>query len=54
MRNFILYTTPVIIRMIKSRMMMWVGCVAYTEGSVEKRNACRMLLGKYAGKNNFK
>jgi len=61
MRNFILYTTPVIIRMIKSR-TMWFGCVARIEGSVGKRNACRMLLGKSAGKslhwktweNNFK
>jgi hypothetical protein len=62
MRNFVLYTTPIIIRMIESRRMMWVGHVACIEGSVKKRNACRMLVRKSAGQglhwktweNNFK
>jgi hypothetical protein len=38
-----LYSSPNIIRMIKSRTMRWVGHVARME---EKRNAYRMLVGK--------
>jgi hypothetical protein len=38
-----LYSSPHLIRMIKSRRMRWVGHVARME---EKRNACRILVGK--------
>jgi hypothetical protein len=37
-----LYSSPSIIRMIKSRSMRWAGYAARTE----KRNACRLLVGK--------
>jgi hypothetical protein len=37
-----LYSTPSIIRMIKSRRMIWAGLVARM---VEKRNAYRILVG---------
>jgi hypothetical protein len=37
------YPSPNIIRMIKSRRMIWAGCVARM---VEKRNAYRILVGK--------
>jgi hypothetical protein len=30
---------------------MCVGCLACIEGSVEKSNACSMLVGKSAGKS---
>jgi hypothetical protein len=42
-----LYASPSIIRIIKSRMMRWAGHVA---GMGEKRNACRLLVGKPEGK----
>jgi hypothetical protein len=38
---------PSIIRIIKSRRMRWAGHVA---GMEEKRNACRLLVGKPEGK----
>jgi hypothetical protein len=38
-----LYYSPSIIRIIKSRRMRWVGNVARMG---EKRNACRLLVGK--------
>jgi hypothetical protein len=37
------YPLPNIIRMLKSRRMMWAGHAALT---MEKRNACRILVGK--------
>jgi hypothetical protein len=42
-----LYSSPSIIRMIKSRRMRWVGHVAQMG---EKRNSCRILVGKPEGK----
>jgi hypothetical protein len=42
-----LYSSPSIIRIIKSRKMRWVGHVARMG---QKRNACRLLLGKPEGK----
>jgi hypothetical protein len=42
-----LYSSPSIIRMIKSRRMRWVEHVARMR---EKRNACRILMGKPEGK----
>jgi hypothetical protein len=42
-----LYSSPSIIRIIKSRMMRWVGHVARMR---EKRNAYRLLVGKPDGK----
>jgi hypothetical protein len=41
-----LYSSPNIIRMIKSRRMRWAGHVARTG---EKRNAYRILVGKPEG-----
>jgi hypothetical protein len=41
-----LYSSPNIIGIIKSRRMMWVGHVAQMG---EKRNACRLLVGKTKG-----
>jgi hypothetical protein len=41
-----LYSSPSIIRNIKSRRMRWAGHVARME---EKRNACRILVGKPEG-----
>jgi hypothetical protein len=41
-----LYSSPSIIRMIKSRRMRWAGHVA----RMEKRNAYRLLVGKPGGK----
>jgi hypothetical protein len=38
-----LYSSPSIIRMINPRRMRWAGCVARMR---EKRNACRILVGK--------
>jgi hypothetical protein len=38
-----LHSSPSIIRIIKSRSMRWAGRVARM---VEKRNACRLLMGK--------
>jgi transcription termination factor 2 len=43
-----LYSSPSIIRIIKSRRMRWAGHVARMEE--EKRNACRLLVGKPEGK----
>jgi hypothetical protein len=42
-----LYSSPSIIRIIKSRRMRWAGHVARME---EKRNSYRLLVGKPAGK----
>jgi hypothetical protein len=42
-----LYSSPNIIRIIKSRRMRWAGHVARM---VEKRNACRLLVGKQEGR----
>jgi hypothetical protein len=42
-----LYSSPSIIRMIKSRRMRWAGHVA---GMGEKRNAYRLLVGMPEGK----
>jgi hypothetical protein len=42
-----LYTSPSIIRIIKSRGMRWAGDVARMG---EKSNACRLLVGKAEGK----
>jgi hypothetical protein len=42
-----LYSSPSIIRMIKSRRMRWAGLVARIG---EKRNAYRILVGKLEGK----
>jgi hypothetical protein len=42
-----LYSSPSISRMIKSRRMRWAGHVARMG---EKRNACRILVGKPEGK----
>jgi hypothetical protein len=42
-----LYSSPSIIRIIKSRRMRWAGHVAQTG---EKRNAYRILVGKPEGK----
>jgi hypothetical protein len=42
-----LYSSPSIIRLMKSRRMRWEGHVAWIR---EKRNACRLLVGKPEGK----
>jgi hypothetical protein len=42
-----LYSSPSIIKIIKSRRMRWAGHVA---GMGEKRNAYRLLVGKPEGK----
>jgi hypothetical protein len=42
-----LYSSPSLIRMMKSRRMRWTGHVARME---EKRNAYRILMGKREGK----
>jgi hypothetical protein len=42
-----LYSSPSVIRIIKSRMMRWTGHVARMG---EKRNAYRLLVGKLKGK----
>jgi hypothetical protein len=42
-----LYSSPSIIRIKKSRRMRWAGHVARIE---EKRNVCRLLVGKPEGK----
>jgi hypothetical protein len=42
-----LYSSPNIIRIIKSRRMRWAGHIARMG---EKRNACRLLVGKPEGK----
>jgi hypothetical protein len=45
-----LYTLPTIIRIMKSRRMRWTGHVARMG---EKRNACRLLLGKPEGRRSL-
>jgi hypothetical protein len=51
MRSFITwYSSPSVIRVIKSRSMRWVGHVARME---EKRNAYRILVGKPGGKRSL-
>jgi hypothetical protein len=42
-----MYSSPSIMRIIKSRKMRWVGHAARMG---EKRNACRILVGKPEGK----
>jgi hypothetical protein len=42
-----LYSSPSIIKMIKSRRMRWVGHVARMG---ENKNACSLLMGKLEGK----
>jgi hypothetical protein len=42
-----LYFSPIIIKMIKSRKMIWAGHVGRM---AEKRNPCRILVGKPEGK----
>jgi hypothetical protein len=42
-----LYSSPSIIRIIKSRRIRWEGHVAWMG---EKRNACRLLVGKPEGR----
>jgi hypothetical protein len=44
-----LYSSPSIIRIIKSRRMIWAGHVARME---EKRKAYRLLVGKPGAKNH--
>jgi hypothetical protein len=44
-----LYSSPSIIRIIKSRRMRWAGYVAQMG---EKRNANRLLVGKPEGKSH--
>jgi hypothetical protein len=44
-----LYSSPSIIRIIKSRRMRWAGRVARMQ---EKRNAYRLLVGKPEGKSH--
>jgi hypothetical protein len=45
-----LYSSPSIIRMIKSRRMRWAGYVARMG---EQRNAYRILVGKPEGRSNW-
>jgi hypothetical protein len=44
-----LHSSPIIIRIIKSRRMRWAGHVARGE----KRNACRLLMGKPGGRRQL-
>jgi hypothetical protein len=44
-----LYSSPSITRIIKSRRMRWAGHIARMG---EKRNACRLLVGKPEGKRH--
>jgi hypothetical protein len=44
-----LYSSPNLIRMIKSKTMRWVGHVARMG---KTRNACRILVGKPEGKRH--
>jgi hypothetical protein len=43
----VLYSSPNIVRVIKSRRMRWAGHAACMG---EKRGVCRVLVGKYEGK----
>jgi hypothetical protein len=45
-----LYSSPNSIRVIKSRRMRWAGHVARMG---EKRGACRILVGRPAGRNHL-
>jgi hypothetical protein len=45
-----LYSSPSIIRIIKSKSMRWAGHVARME---EKRNVCRLLVRKPEGKRSL-
>ena len=45
-----LYTSPNIVRMIKSRRMRWAGHVARVE---EERGVHKVLVGKPEGKNHW-
>jgi hypothetical protein len=45
-----LYSSPSIIRMIKSKRMRWAGNV---EGMGAERNACRILVGMSEGKRSL-
>jgi hypothetical protein len=47
-----MYSSPSIIRIIKSRRMRWVGHVARMGEMREKRNAYRLLVRKTEGKNH--
>jgi hypothetical protein len=47
MRTFIIYSSPNIIRVIKSRMMGQVRHVALTE----RRGACKILVRKLKGRD---
>ena len=47
MRNFSLYRSPNLVRVIKSRRLKWAGDVARME---EGRSALKMLTGKPTGK----
>jgi hypothetical protein len=47
LRNF--YSSPSIIRIIKSKRMRWAGHIARMAA---KRNACRILVGKPEGKTS--
>jgi len=44
------YSSPNIVRVIKSRRMRWAGHVALMG---EERGVCRFLVGKPEGKNNW-
>jgi hypothetical protein len=45
-----MYSSPSIIRMIKSRRMRWAGHIARIG---EKRNVCKIFVGKPEGKRNY-
>jgi hypothetical protein len=45
-----LYSSPIIVRVIKSRRMRWAEHVAHMG---ERRGVCRMLVGKLEGKRSF-
>jgi hypothetical protein len=46
-----LYFSPIVIRMIKSRRMRWAGHLVRMG---EKRNACKIFVGKPKGKRQLK
>jgi hypothetical protein len=49
--TFCLYSSPSIIRIIRSKRMRWAGHVPRMEGGEEeKKNVCRLLVGKPEGK----
>ena len=45
-----LYSSPNIVRVIKSRRMRWAGNVAHTG---ERRGVCKVQVGKLEGKNHL-